>query len=298
MQNSGLVSDRNTLSSKEKNGFFQTQYDESSRAPSCYALIPAGGVGSRFGSVIPKQYLEVAGKTVLEWALAPFIRASWICKILVVVLERDAIAPVLFQDQSKVMVLPSAGKTRRDTVLAGLEAIQILCCAGFELSGVSEFLTHNQSIDLRTWNDAEGADTVGQGSDTIDPWVVVHDAVRPGLDTDTLDKLRYAVQGHPVGGLLGVPVHDTLKRCPQGAENSVVETLSRDGLWHAQTPQMFRLSLILKALSCFPDATDESVALERSGYAPVLVEGNSLNFKVTTQADWVLMQALLTQKFL
>jgi 2-C-methyl-D-erythritol 4-phosphate cytidylyltransferase len=117
-----------------------------------------------------------------------------------------------------------------------------------------------------------------------DDWVLVHDAARPGLDCALIDKLIAEVGAHPVGGLLALPVVDTVKRGAGGA----VDTISRDGLWLAQTPQMFRYRLLRDALAAATDAaaiTDDASAVEAMGHAPMLVEGHPRNLKVTLPRD-------------
>ena len=116
-------------------------------------------------------------------------------------------------------------------------------------------------------------------------WVLVHDAARPGLDRALIEKLITEVGVHPVGGLLALPVVDTVKRAAGAA---VSTTISRDGLWLAQTPQMFRYRLLRDALAAATDAaaiTADASAVEAMGYAPMLVEGHSRNLKVTLPQD-------------
>jgi 2-C-methyl-D-erythritol 4-phosphate cytidylyltransferase len=117
-----------------------------------------------------------------------------------------------------------------------------------------------------------------------DDWVLVHDAARPGLNGALIEKLIVEVGNHPVGGLLALPVVDTVKRCAGGA----LDTIARDGLWLAQTPQMFRYKLLRDALAAATDAaaiTDDASALEAMGHVPMLVEGHPRNLKVTLPRD-------------
>jgi 2-C-methyl-D-erythritol 4-phosphate cytidylyltransferase len=153
----------------------------------------------------------------------------------------------------RVQPLACAGPTRAQTVLAALQTLQPI-----------------------------------HASDT---WVLVHDAARPCLSRTALDHLIHTLQDDPLGGLLAIPLNDTLKR--QNDHTCVAATLDRTGLWAAQTPQMFRLGSLLEALRAHPAATDESSALEAAGYAPRLVMGESTNLKVTWPADLHLVQAIL-----
>jgi 2-C-methyl-D-erythritol 4-phosphate cytidylyltransferase len=188
----------------------------------------------------------------------------------VVVAADDARAAAVLAGLPRTAVLAEGGATRRDTVLAG----------------------------LRWLARAQGA---AQGD-----WVLVHDAARPGLDRPSLERLRESLADDPVGGLLALPVSDTVKRsAPQDPARSVqagqagapaawvAQTVPREDLWLAQTPQMFRFGSLLGALERFPDVTDESAAIERAGLAPKLVPGARTNFKVTTVEDLDLMRRLL-----
>jgi len=228
--------------------------------PRFHAVVPAAGVGARLGAPIPKQYLPLAGSTVLAWSLRALLRARWIDRVVVVVSPGDARAApacgsVAGDAGDRLVVAPVGGPTRRDSVLAGLEALR-------------------------------AADGVGD-----DDWVLVHDAARPGLDAGALRRLRAALAGHPVGGLLALPVADTIKRA--NAVGEAAGTVPRDGLWLAQTPQAFRLGVLRDALVRHPGVTDEAMAIEAEGLAPRLVEGGRRNFKVTTLDDLRLMAALL-----
>ncbi|MBN9428943.1 MAG: 2-C-methyl-D-erythritol 2,4-cyclodiphosphate synthase [Burkholderiales bacterium] len=241
-------------------------------APRCFAVVPAGGVGARLGAGEPKQYLSLAGRSMLQWSVQALLAADWIERVLVVVAPGDERAGQLLAGWPRVEVLARGGATRRDTVSAGLAAL------------------------------AAGGAAAGD-------WVLVHDAARPGLERDALERLRAEVADSPVGGLLAVPVGDTVKRCAVAgdagddaaasspsspARASVAATVPRDHLWLAQTPQMFRLGLLADALRRF-DATDEASAIEQAGHAPRLIEGARDNFKVTTADDLRLMRQLLEQ---
>lgn len=222
------------------------------RPPRCLAVVPAAGVGARVGADRPKQYLTVAGATLLEWSVRALLAGGFIELVIVVVAPGDERAQSLVGDWPGVRVVPVGGATRRDSVLAGLEA-------------------------------------AGEGWAEHD-WALVHDAARPGLGAEALGRLRAELADDPVGGLLAEPVSDTVKRQAGGAAVAHVgETIARDGLWLAQTPQMFRLGLLRTALRRQPGVTDESAAIEADGHRPRLVRGDRGNFKVTTSDDLALM---------
>jgi 2-C-methyl-D-erythritol 4-phosphate cytidylyltransferase len=216
-----------------------------SQAPRYFALIPAAGVGARMGADGPKQYLPLGGKPMLRHTLDAFLASECIARTFVVVGADDAqIAAVV--PQHGVTVLRCGGATRMESIRNGLAAM---------------------------------ADLVRD-----DDWVLVHDAARPGLNRALIDKLIAEVGTHAVGGLLALPVVDTVKRAGPDAVN----TISRDGLWLAQTPQMFRLRLLRDALAAATDAgaiTDDASAVEALGHAPLLVEGHPRNLKVTLPQD-------------
>ncbi len=216
-----------------------------SHAPRYFALIPAAGVGTRMAAEVPKQYLPVGGKPMLRHTLDAFLASELISHTFVVV---------------------SAGDRHIDAV-APRDGVSVLRCGGG---------TRMESI--RNALDAMSA-SVREGD-----WVLVHDAARPGLDRALIEKLIAEVGAHPVGGLLALPVVDTVKRTAAGA----VATVSRDGLWLAQTPQMFRYRLLSDALAAATDAaaiTDDASAVEAMGHAPMLVEGHPRNLKVTLPQD-------------
>jgi 2-C-methyl-D-erythritol 4-phosphate cytidylyltransferase len=216
-----------------------------SQAPRYFALIPAAGVGARMGADGPKQYLPLGGKPMLRHTLDAFLASERIAHTFVVVGADDPqIAAVV--PQHGVTVLRCGGATRMESIRNGLAAM---------------------------------AELVRE-----DDWVLVHDAARPGLNRALIDKLIAEVGTHAVGGLLALPVVDTVKRAGPDAVN----TISRDGLWLAQTPQMFRLRLLRDALAAATDAgaiTDDASAVEALGHAPLLVEGHPRNLKVTLPQD-------------
>jgi 2-C-methyl-D-erythritol 4-phosphate cytidylyltransferase len=216
-----------------------------STAPRYFALIPAAGVGARMEAAGPKQYLPLAGKPMLRHALDAFLSSELISHTFVVVSADDGQIDAVAPDHG-VTVLRCGGATRMASIRNALAAMA-----------------------------ASVLDT---------DWVLVHDAARPGLDRALIEQLIAGVGVHPVGGLLALPVVDTVKRAAGGA----VVTISRDSLWLAQTPQMFRYRLLRDALAAATDAaaiTDDASAVEAMGYTPMLVEGHPRNLKVTLPQD-------------
>jgi 2-C-methyl-D-erythritol 4-phosphate cytidylyltransferase len=213
--------------------------------PRYFALIPAAGVGARMAADGPKQYLQVGGKAMLRHTIDAFLSSSRIAHTYVVVSAQDAYIDTLGLGAG-VTVLRCGGATRMESIRNGLRQLG-------EVLGAQD-------------------------------WVLVHDAARPGLDAALIDKLVREVGDDPVGGLLALPVVDTVKRAAAGQ----VGTVARDGLWLAQTPQMFRYRLLCDALAAATDPgaiTDDASAVEALGLSPRLVEGHPKNLKVTLPAD-------------
>jgi 2-C-methyl-D-erythritol 4-phosphate cytidylyltransferase len=236
-----------------------------------YSLVmPAAGASERFGGDTPKQYAPLAGRTVIEWALAPFL-ADPRCTRLVV-----AIAP---QD------LRWAPLSARITAGPGAHPPAVSCVSGGE----------QRSLSVRR------ALAALEGHVSGEDWVLVHDAARPCLELSDLERLLERLAAHPLGGLLAVPAADTLKRAADGAGGAaarrIAQTVERAGLWRALTPQMFRYRPLCEALDAahaggrFP--SDESQAFEWLGEHPLLVEGVASNLKVTSAADLALAAAVL-----
>ncbi len=235
--------------------------------PRFFAVVPAAGVGARVGAALPKQYLRIGDRTLLEWAVGALLAADWIERVIVVTAPGDsraeALLDALFNAEThrrtratrRVLAVDAGGPTRRDSVLGGLDAL------------------------------AESADD--------DDFILVHDAARPGLSGTALARLREELIDDPVGGLLALPVADTVKQA--GALRSVERTVAREGLWLAQTPQMFRFGLLRSALARHREVTDEAAAIEADGAIARLVEGEVRNFKVTTAGDLAMMAAVLGQ---
>jgi 2-C-methyl-D-erythritol 4-phosphate cytidylyltransferase len=212
-----------------------------------FALIPAAGVGARMEAGSPKQYLAIAGKPMLRHALDAFLASPLIAHTYVVVSAEDGVIDTVVPEQG-VTVLRCGGATRMETILNALQALQ------------GSLSAHDQ--------------------------VLVHDAARPGLTPALIEKLISEVGEHPAGGLLALPVVDTVKRAGQGSLSA--QTVPRDHLWLAQTPQMFSYALLHRALSEAPDPhaiTDDASAVEALGLAPKLVEGHPRNLKVTLPRD-------------
>jgi len=220
-----------------------------------YALLPAAGVGARMGAGHPKQYLDILGRPMIWHALDAFQRHAGIAGVHVVLSAEDGWWNAYdWSGFDKLRVWRVGGATRAQSVLNGLAAI------ADELSA--------------------------------DDWVLVHDAARPCLSQALLDKLIAEVDDDAVGGILAMPVADTLKRAADAAR--IAETVPRAGLWAAQTPQMFRHGLLRAALErAGAEVTDEASALELAGYAPRLVESDTANLKVTYPRDLELARLLL-----
>lgn len=229
----------------------------SANPPRYFGLIPAAGVGARMAADCPKQYLPLAGKPMLRHVLDTFAASAAITHSFVVVSADDGwIGPLLADAPHlapRIGVLRHGGDTRRQTVQNGLRAMR------------------NQVAD--------------------DDWVLVHDAARPGLTTELIDRLLQALRNDEVGGLLALPVVDTLKRAD--SRERVQKTIARTDLWAAQTPQMFRYGLLRQALEQAPEVTDEAGAVEALGLQPKLVTGSPRNFKVTLPHDVALAELFL-----
>ena len=225
-----------------------------------YALVPAAGSGARFGAELPKQYQPLAGHPMIHHALQALCRYARIERVWVILSPGDEWWATYDWSAlgDKVEVLRCGGATRAESVANGLEAVR-----------------------ARVF-----------GND----WVLVHDAARPCLSQDQLVALCEAVKDDSVGGVLAVPVADTLKRADSAQR--VAATESREGLWQAQTPQMFRYGLLCQALNGQQAVTDEASAIEAMGLRPLLVRADATNFKVTYPADLELAELLLKERAL
>jgi len=224
--------------------------------PGIWAVIPAAGTGRRFhvgsdSQGIPKQYSRIAGKTVLEHSAAVVLQLQGLRQLVIAVHPTDTKARQLPLSLDNRVCFVAGGDERSDSVLQGL------------------LYLYNQARD--------------------DDWVLVHDAARPCVSVGDLQQLVNALHDHPVGGVLAVPVVDTLKR---EADGNIVQTVDRQGIWQAQTPQMFRFGLLLE---CLQEAnnqrqpvTDEASAIESCGYVARIVEGSRSNIKITYPDDLAL----------
>ena len=228
-------------------------------APAIWALIPAAGRGTRFGGGIPKQYLEAAGQPLIAHALGALLAHPRVAGAMVALAADDSRWPGWTELLGKPVLRCTGGAERADSVLAMLEALP---------------------------DDA--------GDDAL---VLVHDAARPNLRRDDLDRLVEAATTHVDGAILAAPVRDTLKRADGDAR--IAGTEPRERLWRALTPQAFRrdalAAALLRARSDGILVTDEAMAMERTGVRPRLVEGREDNLKVTTPADLALAEFLLSR---
>ena len=218
--------------------------------PNFWVIIPAAGVGSRMQADKPKQYLKLGPRSIIEHTLQLFLPQPTLQGLVVCLAVDDPYWPTLECASNERIVRAEGGAERADSVLSGLLKL-------YELGA------------------------------QVDDWVLVHDAARPNLAQTDLENLLLGLADDEVGGLLGVPARDTLKKVD--ANGRVVKTLDRRVVWQAFTPQMFRLGVLHRALA---DAlasgvaiTDEASAMEWAGYAPRMIEGRSDNLKVTRPED-------------
>jgi 2-C-methyl-D-erythritol 4-phosphate cytidylyltransferase len=227
-----------------------------------WAVIPAAGVGKRMQSEQPKQYLQLAGKTILEHSLNVFINHPLIEGLVVSISDDDPYWPkikkTLESITNKPILVASGGQERSDSVLSALNYLY-------------------QHIKK-------------------DCWVFVHDAARPCLLTSDIDKLIQMLVDNKVGGLLGLPISDTLKL--SNPNQQIEQTISREYMWRALTPQCFKLLTLIKALESAHNQiiTDESSAIELTGLKPTLIEGDHNNIKITHPADLIQAERFLTEK--
>ncbi|MGE0383832.1 MAG: 2-C-methyl-D-erythritol 4-phosphate cytidylyltransferase [Gammaproteobacteria bacterium] len=222
-----------------------------------WAVVPAAGRGLRMGTGIPKQYLQLAGRPILRHTLDRLLAHPGIARIVVALAEGDPHWPALGLADHPRILTVAGGGERHESVHAALR----------------------RALDLGAPGD----------------WALVHDAARPCVSAADIDALIRAATAHPVGALLAAPVRDTMKRA--GEDGEVAQTVERAGLWHALTPQMFRLGELIDALDAVrrdgTAVTDESQAMERAGRRPLLVAGSPWNIKVTEPRDRQLAELLL-----
>lgn len=229
-----------------------------------WAIIPAAGVGKRMLADKPKQYLELQNKTVIEHTLDKLLNMQEVTGVVLSISDTDEYWPGLNYQSNKPLLIASGGKERSDSVLNALSLL-------------------NQQL-----------------SETENTWVLVHDAARPCVRAQDIQNLINQASLKDDGGLLALPVRDTMKRSvntEHDQPSSINQTVDRDGLWHALTPQMFKLDLLLNALG---DAqknkssiTDDASAMELMGYKPMLVEAHEDNIKITRAFDLQLAELFL-----
>jgi 2-C-methyl-D-erythritol 4-phosphate cytidylyltransferase len=227
--------------------------NHNSQVKTYWAIIPAAGAGKRMGADRPKQYLPLQNKTVIEYSLQRLLDHPAISGAVVAVDKKDPYWPQLAFAHNKPVLRIDGGSERCDSVLNALY-------------GLAEHL---------------------KNTDLANIWVLVHDAARPCIRAEDLTRLMESASHSDQGGLLALPVRDTMKR--QRDNNRVQTTVDRTGLWHALTPQMFKLTLLIDALQSAAakglHITDDASAMELAGYSPLLVEGYEDNIKITRPFD-------------
>lgn len=228
-------------------------------SPNIVAVLPAAGIGSRMKSDCPKQYLSINNKTIIEYAIDMLLSHSMIQHVIVVLHPNDVVFSSLPVSSHERVSTVIGGAERSDSVFAGL------------------IKAHEMDAN----------------------WVLVHDAARPCLVYSDLDKLIQSVLKVKQGGILAMPVRDTMKRAVVG-EQAISHTVDRNDLWHALTPQMFPLELLHECMNRAHSEgvalTDEASALEYCGFHPLLVPGRSDNIKVTRPEDLALATFYLTHQ--
>lgn len=227
-----------------------------------WAMVPAAGAGRRMGAATPKQYLPLLGQAVIVHTLETLLCHPCITGVVVAIGAEDGWWPTIANalPTAKPLLVVTGGAERCHSVSNGLQS-------------------------LREWA-------------ALDDWVLVHDAARPCLTCEDLDRLITELTGDPVGGLLAVPVRDTLKQADD--HGRIAATVDRSQLWHALTPQMFRLGLLHDALQVALDrgllVTDEAAAMEAAGFAPRLIQGRADNLKITRPEDLALAEFYLKHR--
>lgn len=222
--------------------------------PSFLALVPAAGSGRRFGADRPKQYLSLLGKPLVAHTISALLAVPRLARVMVVLAPDDEYWDSFsWPEDPRLQVLRCGGESRAASVAAGLELLT--------------------------------------GDLAPDDWILVHDAARACIAPGDVDRMIDQLACDPVGGLLAVPVADTIKR--SDPDGRVEVTIARDGLWQAQTPQMFRFGLLRRALAGTEGVTDEAGAIEAMGLKPALIQGEASNFKVTFAQDLALAEQIL-----
>jgi 2-C-methyl-D-erythritol 4-phosphate cytidylyltransferase len=225
-----------------------------------HALIPAAGQGARYGGAVLKQYLPIRGRAVLAHSIRAFQFHPMIASITVVIADNDQLFESAVGSLAAAVKTVIGGETRAQSVRNGLQ-----------------FIADNYS-----------------GSD----WALVHDAARPCLSSSRLEKFLEQGLESPDGAILAVPICDTLKRADDSQRIS--NTVDRSGLWAAQTPQLFRVDALARAIDAAQelgrDLTDEASAMEAAGIKPLLVMGSAANIKITHPSDLAIAEALMARK--
>lgn len=221
-----------------------------------WAVIPAAGSGSRMQQAKPKQYLEFHGKTIIEHCLDRLLSHDSIDGAVIALRADDRSWEALDYRSDKPVFTTDGGVERQHSVYSGLTTLQYRC-----------------------------------GNDAI---ALVHDAVRPLVSHDDLDRVISVARAHTAGAILATPLNDTLKR--QTEDMEIAQTIPRQGLWRALTPQVFHLQVLLNALKRVNDecvaVTDDAEAVELAGYSPALVAGSADNLKITTPGDMALAELI------
>lgn len=219
------------------------------------AIIPCAGTGERYGQLIPKQYSEIHGKTVLEYTLEPFINSKQIQQVILVAKASDTMIDTYQKLSTKIVIKKVGGDTRAESVRNGLQAV---ACKN-------------------------------------NNWVLVHDAARCCLTQELLHKLIDELKDDEVGGILAAKATDTVKYALKNSVIEIDRTIPRERVYLAQTPQMFRYNTLLQALSMdnLTQITDEASAIEMLGLKVKIVESCTSNIKVTNPIDKKIAEVLL-----
>lgn len=224
-----------------------------------WLIVPAAGIGARMNADVPKQYLPLSGKTVIEHTLTRLLQLPYIQQCVVALHAQDRIWKSLAVSEETRITTVQGGGERSDSVLNALQSLT--------------FADHND-------------------------WVLVHDAARPCIALSSVNDLCAAVHDHAVGGILGVPVSDTLKSVDP--KQQIISTVDRRHLWQAQTPQMFRYGVLRRSLESAAQngksITDEASAVEACGHSAIMVAGRSDNIKITRPEDLLFAQWILQQQ--
>lgn len=225
-----------------------------------WVIVPAAGSGQRMRSSLPKQYLPIKGVTILEHTINKFLSMDIIAGVIVALAPNDTRFESLAIASHPKVTTTTGGAERSESVLSALGVLK------------SKILAND--------------------------WVLVHDAARPCITQAAVKALIEAVKDHSVGGILGVPVSDTLKHVDH--QLMIESTVDRQNIWQAQTPQLFRYGILLEslrlALNLGNAVTDEASALEMSGYQPQIVAGHRDNIKITHSEDLAIAEFVLDQQ--